>query len=292
MSYVEVFPKTGIISLQSMRVRVISDSKFVYPNYIKNRNEILNVLSDKLITTKGLKKNDYRVALCIFRHMNNKSYLAFPSRELMAKELDCSTKTVDRAVNSLFHHKVVYNQRSTKGRSTYYYIEFDVNYFVKSNKHRTDLSGQQDVQLECGQQDVQLDDISNNSIGQHDVYRGGQQDVEGTRQQDVYLTNKYNQLNKPINEEGRKLLQDVIKDTAKNKNLFYLEKKEKDDFKSAQYNKFNLSLININSSDKYNKVYLPKLELLSNQDKEEIGQCYYDTKTLEQPLKLLESKIK
>ena len=242
MSYVEVFPKTGIISLQSMRVRVISDSKFVYPNYIKNRNEILNVLSDKLITTKGLKKNDYRVALCIFRHMNNKSYLAFPSRELMAKELDCSTKTVDRAVNSLFHHKVVYNQRSTKGRSTYYYIEFDVNYFVKSNKHRTDLSGQQDVQLECGQQDVQLDDISNNSIGQHDVYRGGQQDVEGTRQQDVYLTNKYNQLNKPINEEGRKLLQDVIKDTAKNKNLFYLEKKEKDDFKSAQYNKFNLDV--------------------------------------------------
>ena len=98
--------------------------------------------------------------------------------------------------------------------------------------------------------------------------------------------------NNKLNKERRKFLQDVIKDTAKNKNPSYLEEKEKKgSFGLKQFRYFHIkALQNISSADHID--YLKKLDLLSDQDKEEIGQSYFNTKTLEQPLKLLESKIK
>lgn len=37
MSYIEVFPKTGKLSLLGTRPRVISDNDFKYPKFVKTR---------------------------------------------------------------------------------------------------------------------------------------------------------------------------------------------------------------------------------------------------------------
>ena len=84
----------------------------------------------------------------------------------------------------------------------------------------------------------------------------------------------------------------ITKDTAKNLNPSYREEKEKrGSFRYKQFKKFYLSVLK-NESNADHMDLLNKIGLLSVQEKEEIGQSYYNTKTLEQPLRLLESKIK
>jgi len=102
--------------------------------------------------------------------------------------------------------------------------------------------------------------------------------------------------NKIKQNKRKEKINKITKDTARNLNPYYLEEKEKKgSFRSKQFKKFYLALLK-NESNADHIDYLNKIDLLSNQDKEEIGQCYFNNmkldKPLEKPLMLLESKIK
>src|SRR6056300_1374546 len=98
MSGVEVFPKTGKLSLQGTRPRVISDNDFKYPKFVKTRLELLNCIHYRLAKTK-LTSKAYRVAIYLYQRMNNKRpFKVYPSRGTSADEIGISKASFDRAV--------------------------------------------------------------------------------------------------------------------------------------------------------------------------------------------------
>ena len=316
MSGVEVFPKTGKLSLKGHRPRVISDSKFEYPHYINSRYELLNVLVYKLSRTKRLTKRAYDVALNIFQHMNNKSpFKSFTSLEVMAKELDCNEKTVRRGVQDLFNNHIIYNQQYTKNRSTYYYIEFDIKLFIDANPTRYDVvtqykkllvSGQHSVQSTSGQHSVQSDE---NDSGQDSVSPKGQHSVSPTGQHDDQLTYNKPSINLPKDkfsdhqntqpskeveysdeeiEENKRKIREATNGAVKNSNPEYVKEKEKNQsFGHKQFRNFWLNQKEQLSNDGVTE-WLIKRDTLSDKHVEAVGLAWFETKDLKETAKVFE----
>ena len=306
MSGVEVFPKTGKLSLKGHRPRVISDSRFKYPHYVNSRYELLNVLVLKLNRAPKVKKRAYDVALNIFQHMNNKSpFKSFTSLEVMAKELSYGLSTVRRGVQDLFDNGIIYNQQNTKRRSTYYYVEFDIEFFIEANPNRYDVAKHKKELLVSSQHSEQLPSVQHieqsaktGSVQNGELATGQHSDGETVHQGEQLTYNKPS-INLPKDkfsdhqntqpsdeveysdeeiEENIRKIKEATNDAVKNSNPEYVREKEKNQsFNAKQYRQFITNQPHDLSGDRENEFFLV-LESLSEEQKEDIGKFYYKNK--------------
>ena len=306
MSGVEVFPKNRKLSLQGHRPRVISDSKFEYPEYVSSKYELFNVLVLKLNRAPKVKKRAYDVALNIYQHMNNKRpFKSFTSLEVMAQELSYGLSTVRRGVQDLFDNGIIYNQQNTKRRSTYYYVEFDIEFFIEANPNRYDVAKHHKELLLSSQHSEQLPSVQHseqstkNGSVQNDEIATGQHSDSKTVHQGEQLILKEPLINLPKDkfsdhqdsqpsnevdypdeeiEENKRKIREATNGAVKNSNPEYVREKEKNQsFNAKQYRQFILKQPHDLSGDRGNEFFLV-LESLSEEQKEEIGKFYYKNK--------------
>ena len=316
MSGVEVFPKNGKLSLQGHRPRVISDSKFKYPEYVSSKYELFNVLVLKLNRAPKVKKRAYDVALNIYQHMNNKRpFKSFTSLEVMAQELSYGLSTVRRGVQDLFDNGIIYNQQNTKRRSTYYYIEFDIEFFIKANPSRNDVAKHHKELLVSSQHSEQLTSVQhseqstkNGSVQNGELATGQHSDNE-TVHQGEQLILKEPLINLPkdklsdhqntqpsdeveysdeVKEENKRKIKEATNDAVKNSNPEYVKEKEKNQsFGYKQFRKFWLKQKIQLSNDGVTE-WLIKKDNLTDIQVEAVGLAWYETNDLKETAKVFE----
>lgn len=307
MSGVEVFPKTGKLSLKGHRPRVISDNVFKYPKFIKTRLELLNCIHYKLARTK-LTPNAYRVAIYLYQRMNNKRpFNVHPSRGTSANDIGISPATFDRAITQLFNEGVLYNQRSLKGGVTFYFFPVTEELFNKANwredtphQHDDDTPHQHSDDTYKNKQS-KTDDTpiqhTDDTPTQHDDDTSPQHDDDLTSSftnstNEVHITDtakddlnhQNTQPSKEVEysdeeiEENKRKIREATNGAVKNSNPEYVREKEKNQsFNAKQYWKFIWKQPNDLSGDRENEFFLV-LESLSEEQKEEIGKFYYKNK--------------
>ncbi|MDA8852043.1 hypothetical protein N9I63_01475 [Hyphomicrobiales bacterium] len=316
MSGVEVFPKNGKLSLQGHRPRVISDSRFEYPEYVSSKYELLNVLVLKLNRAPKIKKRAYDVALNIYQHMNNKRpFKSFTSLEVMAQELSYGLSTVRRGVQDLFDNGIIYNQQNTKRRSTYYYVEFDIEFFIKANPNRYDVAKHHKELLVSSQHSEQLPSVQNgeqsakNGSVQNGELATGQHSDSETVHQGEQLILKEPLINLPkdklsdhqdsqpsnevdypdeVIEENKRKIKEATNGAVKNSNPEYVKEKEKNQsFGYKQYTKFWTKKLHQLSNDGVNEWFI-KRDTLTDKQVEAVGLAWSKTNDLKKTTEVFE----
>ena len=310
MSGVEVFPKTGKLSLQVTRPRVISDSDFKYPKFVKTRLELLNCIHYRLAKTK-LTSKAYRVAIYLYQRMNNKRpFKVYPSRGTSADEIGISKVSFDRAVIELFNEGILYNQRSLKGGVTFYFFPVTEELFNKAN-WREDTPHQHDDDTPHQHSDDTYDNKqskTDDTPHQHSDDMGNQHGDDTPHQHSDDLTSSLNSSTNQVHitgtaiddldhqntqpsdeveysdeeiEENIRKIKEATNDTVKNSNPEYVKEKEKNQsFNAKQYRKFIWKQPHDLSGDRGNEFFLV-LESLTEKQKEEIGKFYYKNKDIQ-----------
>jgi len=317
MSGVEVFPKTGKLSLQGTRPRVISDNDFKYPKFVKTRLELLNCIHYKLSRTK-LTPNAYRVALYLYQRMNNKRpFNVHPSRGTSANDIGISPATFDRAITKLFNEGILYNQRSLKGGVTFYFFPVTEELFNKANwredtphQHDDDTPHQHSDDTYKNKQS-KTDDTpiqhTDDTPTQHDDDTSPQHDDDLTSSftnstNEVHITDtakddlnhQNTQPSKEVEysdeeiEENIRKIKEATNGAVKNSNPEYVREKEKNQsFGHKQFRNYWLNQKEQLSNDGVTE-WLIKRDTLSDKHVEAVGLAWFETKDLKETAKVFE----